>query len=196
MNNNEYTVLDIETTGLSRHRHKITEIAAVKIKGKKIVGEYQTLINPKVPIPKFITRLTGIDNKLVEGAPSINEALPEFLEFIGDSTLVAHNAAFDYGFISHNLKEHLNQDLKNKKLCTRKLANRLLPDLPRKRLGDLCELFKIKNDQAHRAMGDTKATVKIFKKFKTMMELSDVKTHEEILKFENTSPSKIILKTN
>jgi DNA polymerase III alpha subunit (gram-positive type) len=109
--------------------------------------------------------------------------------------LVAHNATFDHGFISYNAKKHLKNNMKNNRLCTRKLANRLLPNLPRKRLEDLCKLFNIKNEQAHRAMGDTKATVKIFKKFWTMMRLANIKTHEEILKFEKTPPSKIVLKT-
>ncbi|MAG39265.1 hypothetical protein CMO90_04230 [Candidatus Woesearchaeota archaeon] len=195
MSDNEYTVLDIETTGLSKYTNKITEIAAIKLKGKKVVGEYQTLINPKTPIPSFITKLTGINDEMVKDSPIIQEALPDFLKFLGDSTLVAHNATFDHGFISYNAKKHLKNNMKNNRLCTRKLANRLLPNLPRKRLEDLCKLFNIKNEQAHRAMGDTKATVKIFKKFWTMMRLANIKTHEEILKFEKTPPSKIVLKT-
>ncbi|MEA2037193.1 MAG: 3'-5' exonuclease, partial [Nanoarchaeota archaeon] len=134
-----FTVIDIETTGLSKNYHKITEIAAARIRKGKLVKSYQTLINPKVRIPSFITRLTGIDNELVKDAPTIKEALPSFIKFLGNDIFVAHNATFDYGFLEHNLKTYRNYTLDNKRLCTRKLANRLFPDLPRKRLGDICE---------------------------------------------------------
>lgn len=183
---NEYVVVDLETTGLSKYRHQITEIAAVKLKENKIVEEFQTLVNPETKIPRFITRLTGIDNEMVKDAPTIKDALPRFLEFIGSSTIIAHNATFDYGFLSLNADKHLETELTNQRLCTRKLANRLLPDLPRKRLKDLCEVFNIKNDQAHRAMADVKVTVNIFRRFQTMMTLVDINTQEEILKFEKS----------
>ena len=78
----QYTVLDIETTGLSKYYHKITEIAALKVKDKEIVDEFHTLINPKVLIPPFITRLTGIDNKMVKDAPSISKIMPHFIDFL------------------------------------------------------------------------------------------------------------------
>ncbi|NQU98405.1 3'-5' exonuclease [Candidatus Woesearchaeota archaeon] len=191
MGDDKYTILDIETTGLSRYTNEITEIAAIKMKGNKVIEEFQTLINPGVPIPKFITRLTGIDDEMVKDAPSIEKALPRFLKFLGSTTIVAHCATFDYGFLSHKAEKHLKTSIENKRLCTRKLANRLVPDLPSKKLMHLCTLFRIKNEQAHRAMGDTRATLRIFKKFLAMMKIVGVKTHDEIIKFETTSPSKI-----
>jgi DNA polymerase III subunit alpha, Gram-positive type len=193
MSDSEYVVVDIETTGLSKYIHKMTEIAAVKVKNNRVVGEFQTLINPETHIPSFITRLTGINDEMVKDAPRVHEILPEFLDFLGDSTLVAHNATFDYGFIAYNVNKYLDKEVRNQKLCTRKLANRLLPDLPRKRLGDLCEMFEVQNDQAHRAMGDTKATVKVFTKFLAMLELADVKTHDDLVNFERMPVSKIRL---
>lgn len=183
----EYTVLDIETTGLSKYIHNVTEIAAVKIKGKRVVGSFQTLVNPEQRIPSFITRLTGIDNEMVKDAPTIDSVLPAFLDFLGSSVIVAHNATFDYGFINYNSEKHLKKSVKNKRLCTRKLANRLLPSLPRKRLGDICECFDVKNEQAHRAMGDVKATKQIFYKFMSMLALADIKTQDEIMEFEKAS---------
>lgn len=114
MNRDEYIVLDIETTGLSKYMHNITEIAAVKIKDDKIVDEFHTLINPKEPIPRFITRLTGITNEMVKNSPTIKEALPDFLEFLGSTTIIAHNATFDYGFIEYNAKKHLGKKISNK----------------------------------------------------------------------------------
>lgn len=78
-----YTVIDIETTGLSKNYHQITEIAAAKIRAGKIVEQYQTLVNPHVRIPRFITNLTGIDNMMVKNAPVIKQVLPSFVDFLG-----------------------------------------------------------------------------------------------------------------
>ncbi len=194
MSREEYIVLDIETTGLSRYMHRITEIAAVKVRNEKVIDEFQTLVNPQTHIPRFITTLTGIDNKMVKDAPTIKEVLPEFLNFLGSSTIIAHNATFDYGFIYENAKQHLGVSISNENLCTRKLANRLLPDLPSKRLSALCKQFRIRNRQEHRAMGDAKATKELFSKMKKLLERADVKGLEEIKEFERKPRKTIILK--
>ncbi len=180
----DYVVLDLETTGLSKTRHRITEIAAVKVNKGKVVEEFQTLVNPKVSIPGFITRLTGITNDMVKDAPLIKEALPGFLSFVEDLPIIAHNATFDHGFIVQNAKKHLKKKFSNEKLCTKKLANRLLPELRSKRLSALCEHFKIKNKQAHRAMSDVKATHILFSNFLKMMKKKDIKGRENIINFE------------
>ena len=190
MKKSEYTVLDLETTGLSRHYHKITEIAAVKYKGRKKIGEFQTLVNPETPIPRFITKLTGIDDEMVKDAPVISKVLPEFMDFLGESIIVAHNASFDFGFLNHNAVEYLGHSLPNERLCTRKLANRLLPDLPRKRLSNLCEHFGVVNEQAHRAMADTKVTIDVFHGFLDMLEENGVKSKAGVLEFEKMSAAK------
>jgi len=190
MNQHEYVVLDIETTGLSKHHHNITEIAAVKYSSGKKVGEFQTLINPKEHIPSFITRLTGITDEMVKGAPTIEQALPDFLNFLGNHVIVAHNATFDYGFIDANASRHLNVGLENGKVCTRKLASRLLPDLPSKRLGSICEHLQINNEQAHRAMGDVKATSQVFSHFLSLLDSKGIKTIEEVMDFEKSSLKK------
>ncbi|MBN1792231.1 3'-5' exonuclease [Candidatus Woesearchaeota archaeon] len=180
----DYTVLDIETTGLSKDRHRITEIAAVRYNGRRRIGQFHSLVNPEVRIPSFITSLTGINNEMVRDAPTISKVLPGFLEFLGGSVIVAHNASFDYGFIEHNARAHLKLDLANKRLCTRRLANRMLPDLPSKRLGSLCEVFKIRNKQAHRAMGDAEATAQVFHKFLRLLPNYDVRTEDDLFSFE------------
>ncbi|NQU79036.1 3'-5' exonuclease [Candidatus Woesearchaeota archaeon] len=179
----EYVVVDIETTGLSRYRHKITEIAAVRYNGKKMVDEFQSLVNPEVRIPRFITRLTGIDDELVKDAPKIPEVMQGFMEWLGDSTIVAHNASFDYGFLRHNA-ELLGEELSNDRLCTRKLANRLLPDMGSKKLCCLCDHFEIVNEQAHRAMGDVKATAHIFHNFQDMLAEIGIECMEKLKSFE------------
>jgi len=157
-----FTVVDIETTGLSKQYHQITEIAAAKLRNGRITKTYQTLINPQVNIPDFITRLTGIDNEMVKDAPVIRAAMPEFKEFLGEDIFVGHCATFDFGFLDVNLRKHCNGSFANSRLCTRKLTNRIIPDLKRKRLIDLCQYFNIKNTQAHRAMADVNATAEVF----------------------------------
>lgn len=181
-----FTVVDIETTGLSKYYHRITEIAAARVRDGKIVKSYQTLVNPQVSIPSFITRLTGIDNKMVKNAPLISEALPSFVEFIGEDVFVAHCAAFDYGFIEFNLKRRHNHDIINKRLCTRKLANRLFPELPAKRLTDLCSHLNVVNINAHRAMGDVEATSQVFIHMLDILQKKGICSVDDILRFERS----------
>jgi DNA polymerase III epsilon subunit family exonuclease len=182
-----FTIIDIETTGLSKYTDKITEIAAAKFHNGELVESFQTLVNPQVKIPRFITKLTGIDNELVRSAPTIRQVLPSFIEFLGDDIFVAHNATFDFGFLDHNMKLHHNKEIKNKTLCTRKLANRLLPNLPRRRLQDLCECFDVTNNQAHRALGDVHATVKVFKNLLKMLDEKGMRHASEIIAFERSA---------
>lgn len=183
-----YVVIDIETTGLSRYYHKITEIAAVKVNNGKIGRQFQSLVNPKTHIPSFITRLTGIDDNMVKDAPVIKDVMPKFLDFLGNKIFVAHNAGFDFGFLNHNAKG----EIKNPRLCTRKLANRLLPDLTSKKLSVLCNYFKINNNNAHRAMSDTLATTEILNNFLKMMNKKGFKTPKDVLRFENMPRRKIM----
>lgn len=182
----DYVVVDIETTGLSRRRHKITEIAAIKVKDGQIIDEFSTLVNPRCSISPFITRLTGIDDELVRDAPYIEHVLPAFLKFLGSSVLVAHNATFDYNFLNHNCSARIGKEIRNPKLCTRKLAGRLLPDLPSKRLGILCEHFNITNESSHRARGDALATAQLLNIFLTLLEENGIKDKENILRFQDS----------
>ena len=180
-----YIVLDIETTWLSKYRHKITEIAAIKFDGNKILWEYQTLINPERNIPSEITKLTWITNEMVKMAPLFSEIIPIFLDFLQNDIIVAHNANFDYWFISENIYNHTWTWIKNQCLCTRKLANRLIPDLPKKNLWSICEYMWFQNEHAHRAMWDTKVTVQIFKELLKLLEKKGIKEQSEIIKFQD-----------
>jgi len=192
LENKHYVIVDIETTWLSKDRHNITEIAAVIFDGKKITKTFQTLINPEKPIPSFITHLTGITNTMVKNAPTIEQALPDFLNFLEDHILVAHNATFDYGFLNHNGIIHLDTPIENHTLCTRKLANRLVPELPSKRLECLCQHFKVNNEQAHRAMGDVMATVKVFEQFLQILKNKGIEEKSQIIEFQNFALYKCI----
>ena len=185
MENKKYIVLDIETTWLSKYKHQITEIAAIKIDGDKMIGEYQTLINPQRNIPSWITRLTGITNEMVENAPTIDQILPDFLKFIWDDIIIAHNSSFDYWFLSESIYKYHNFWIKNPVLCTRKLASRLLPELPRKNLWTICEHMNLINDAAHRAMWDTAVTVEIFKNLLKLLEKKGITNKSDIIEFQN-----------
>ncbi|MBW2998970.1 hypothetical protein KY321_05520 [Candidatus Woesearchaeota archaeon] len=180
-----YVILDLETTGLSKHYHKITEIAAMKIKNNEVIDKFEALINPQVPIPRFITKLTGITNEMVENEPTIEQIMPKFIEFLEDHPIVAHNATFDHGFLTTNA-EKCGLEMTNKKICTKKLANRLMPNAPSKRLGALCEHFSIVNNQAHRAMSDVKATYQLLNEFRAMMNEKGIKNKDEVLKFQDS----------
>jgi DNA polymerase-3 subunit alpha (Gram-positive type) len=188
-----YTVVDIETTGLSRYAHRITEIGAVQLRGGVVRNEFHTLVNPGVPIPSFITRLTGITNAMVKDAPPVDEAVPKFVRFLGDDVFVAHNAAFDYGFLQHNAQRN-KLLIKNDVLCTRRLATRLLPELPSKRLGALCTHFDITNEQAHRAMADAHATAHVLTRFSQLLKERGIEDPREIVRFA-TRPRSTILRS-
>jgi len=187
-----YIVLDIETTWLSKFKHKITEIAAIKFDWNNILWEYQTLINPERNIPSWITKLTWITNEMVENAPIFSEIVWDFLNFIQDDIIVAHNANFDYWFLSENIYEHTWKWIENPCLCTRKLSSRLLPDLPKKNLWSLCEYYWLINERAHRAMWDTQVTVEIFKNLLKLLEKKWINNHNEIIEFQNKKISDCI----
>lgn len=188
---NDYIVLDIETTGLSRDHHKITELAAVKVKDGEIVDKFQTLVNPEQFIPPFITHLTGINNEMVKDAPKIHEALPKFLDFLEDYVIIGHNVSFDYSFIEHNAKK-INKQFKNKKLCTRKLANRIVPYLPSKKLSSLCQHFNIVNEQEHRALTDVLATNILFQQFVNILNEKEIENVEDFERLPREKCSRLL----
>lgn len=179
-------VLDIETTGLSKFVHKITEIAAIRVENSKVTNKFATLINPQTHIPSFITSLTGISDSMVKDAPVIDEVMPEFIKFVRDAPFVAHCATFDHGFLKHNAQRYLSHELKNEKICTMKLSRRLLPELPRYRLSYMCEHFNIKNNAAHRAMGDAEATHELFGELLRLMKKRGIEKQEHILNFQGS----------
>lgn len=180
-----YIILDIETTWLSKFKHKITEIAAIKFDWKAVLWQFQTLINPERNIPSEITRLTWITNEMVADAPTIWDIIPDFLNFIQNDIIVAHNAVFDYWFLSESIYHNTWKWITNECLCTKKLSNRLLSHLPKKNLWALCEYYWLINERAHRAMWDTLVTVEIFKNFLKILEKRWITDPLDIIKFQN-----------
>ena len=158
----EFVVFDIETTGLNSHTNKIIEIGAVKIKAGRIIDRYSQLINPGISIPYHITEITSITNEQVANQPKIDEVIGKFVEFIGDAVLVAHNAPFDMGFIKRDIKEYLNIDLEYSVIDTLQMARDLFPDFKKYGLGDLNKSLGLALEKHHRAVDDSQATANMF----------------------------------
>jgi DNA polymerase-3 subunit epsilon len=156
-----FAIIDIETTGGSARLEKITEIAVYLHDGKKITGEYATLINPERNIPYFITNLTGITNEMVENAPRFFEVAKTIVELTEGRTFVAHNARFDYSFIRQEFKS-LGFNFRRNILDTVSLSRKLFPGHRSYSLGNICRDLKIGINGRHRAEGDALATVRLF----------------------------------
>ncbi|MFC0214377.1 PolC-type DNA polymerase III [Paenibacillus chartarius] len=151
----EYVIFDIETTGLSVMNNKIIEIAGVRMKNGQETGRFATFINPHERIPYNIQQLTNITDDMVKDAPELADKLPEFVDFVGDAILVAHNARFDMGFIQANLKRLGLPELPNPVLDTLELARLLFPGMKNHRLNTLADKFKVSLDNHHRAIDDS-----------------------------------------
>ncbi len=185
-----YVVFDIETTGFSSVEDRIIEIGAVKVQQGKIVDSYSTFVNPERPIPFEITNLTGITDEKVLDAPTIETVLPEFLGFIGESVLVAHNAGFDVGFMEQNCRR-MNLPEKFTYLDTVALARVLLPTLSKYKLNIVAKALGISLENHHRAVDDAGATAEIFVKFIEMLKEQNITTLKEVNQFGATNPDAI-----
>lgn len=174
-----FVVFDLETTGFSNKNDKITEIGAVKVKNFEIVDRFNELINPEKDISYKVQELTGITNDLIKDKPTIEEILPKFMEFVGDSVLVAHNAEFDIGFINQKCKE-MDIEFKNKSVDTLMLARILLPHLKRFKLNNLTKELGVALYNHHRAVDDAAATAQIFIKFLDMLQKKGAKKLSDV----------------
>lgn len=181
-----FCVVDLETTGGSAEAGSmITEIGAVKVRGGEVLGEFQTLVNPHTEIPPFIAVLTGISNHMVADAPSIESALPAFLEFATGCVLVAHNAPFDVGFLKHFADRHEFAWPAFEVLDTAKLARRVITrdDAPNCKLSSLARVFNSTTTPNHRALSDARATVDVLHGLMERLGAQGVQTIEELQTF-------------
>ena len=156
INHDNYVAFDFETTGLNIPC-KIIEIGAVKVINGEMIEKYQTLVNPCCNLPSIITQITNITDEMLKGKPTIEEVLPDFVDFIGDYTLVAHNAPFDTKFLRHYARL-IDVDINNEVIDTLKLCRKYLPEIReqglRYRLGDVASFLSIPEQTYHRALGD------------------------------------------
>ena len=185
-----YVVFDIETTGFSAVTDRIIEIGAVKVEDGKITDKFSTFVNPKRPIPFRITELTGITDEMVIDSPDIETILPQFIEFIGDAVLVAHNASFDVGFIEQNCKrQKIEADFTY--VDTVALARVLLPALNRFKLDTVAKALNISLENHHRAVDDAGCTAEIFVKFVQMLKERELTTLAKVNEFGDLNPDSI-----
>ncbi len=157
-----FVVVDLETTGAAPGSDAITEIGALKLRGGEMLGKFETLVNPGVPIPPMITVLTGITEAMVFPAPRVAEVLPGFLEFAGDAVIVGHNVRFDVGFLDAALVAHGYPRLANTRVDTLALARRLVRDeVPNCKLETLARHLRVPTSPNHRAYADAEATAQV-----------------------------------
>ena len=171
--NDTFVVFDLETTGFSAEVDRIIEIGAVKIKNGEIVDNFSKFVNPKIPIPFRIEKLTGINDSMVMEAEPIEKILPEFIEFCGDAVMVAHNAGFDTSFIINNA-ERLGIKYDPTIMDTVLLAQFVIPNLHNYKLDTLCKHLAVSLENHHRAVDDAQATAYIYLKMVKMLEERDI----------------------
>lgn len=177
-----YVIIDIETTGLEPTLCEITELGAILLENGEVKDIFNTLVFPLAPIPPHIEQITGITNQMVVGYPGIKKALQDFLTFIGNRTLVAHNAEFDIGFLKHHLKMSLNYEMQNDCICTVRTARYLLPGLKNHKLHTVAHYFRIPTPTTHRAIGDCEITVQIWQKFLKILKKKKIFKKDELRK--------------
>ena len=160
-----FLVVDVETTGISaRGGDRITEVAAVLVQGGRVEDAFHSLVNPERAIPRFITELTGISDAMVRDAPCFHEIAGELAQHFAGRVFVAHNARFDWNFLSSEygrLARAPFGELAPTQLCTVRLARRLLSHLPRRNLDAVAWHYGVDIDGRHRAAGDARATAHV-----------------------------------
>lgn len=185
LENVSFSVVDVETTGLSASRNRIIEIAIVKIENLKITDKLHYLINPQTYIPPFITSLTGIDNDDVLGAPVFSEVVDEIISFTSNTILTAHNFPFDSSFLNAEFIRSGQEFINDHSCCTLKIARNIYPTLKSKSLSSVAEYLNLKNTNAHRALGDAEITAKVLlKMIKELQKKDNIVTAGELLSYQ------------
>ena len=159
----DFVVVDVEATGAKTPPNRLIELGAFRIRGGRIADKFVTLVNPEIPIPRFVATLTGISNEMVRDAPVFADVVPKWLDFVSEAVLVAHNAPFDTSFLNHEISRvYPGHRMVNPHLCTVKLSRRAMPDLSNHRLDTIASHFSIPIASRHRAGSDALATAEIF----------------------------------
>lgn len=191
----DFVVFDVETTGPKTPPKtppdRMLELGAVRVSGGRIVGEFQTLLNPRAPIPAFISRLTGITDAMVRNAPAFEDVAADWLNFAGAAVLVAHDAPFDVRFINHELSLVFpGRRMANTHLCTFTLARRLFPELGFYRLRALAQYFSVTLSDHHRAASDARAAAEILLRLLPLLRQQGVTDVSSARNFRNGSRRK------
>lgn len=190
-----FSVVDVETTGISARTNRIIEIGIITFCGNEVLNRYHSFINPGISIPYEITSLTGITDDDVADAPSFEDAAQEIYAHLENSVLLGHNLNFDYQFLQSEFFRAGITDFQRIQICTLKISRRLYPELPSKSLGKVAYHLRIKVEQAHRALDDAEVTLKVFQKQLEELEKFKVKTVNHLFIFQST-PLKSLQKLN
>lgn len=150
----DYTAIDIETTGLDPSCDRIIELAASKVRHGQTIEVFQELVNPEIYIDDFISNLTGITNEMTNDSKTIDILLPSFLEFVGNDTIIGHNVNFDINFIYDKCIDNEIDGISNNFIDTMRMSRKLFPDLPNHKLSTLVDAFNLYAENEHRALSD------------------------------------------
>jgi DNA polymerase III subunit alpha, Gram-positive type len=192
----EFVVFDTETTGLGpKFGDEIIELAAVRMKGGKVIDRFCSFVNPRRPISPGATAVNGITDDMVKEAPYIEEVLPKFLEFAKESILVAHNASFDMGFLLEKMRQLDYGPVTNYVLDTLALSRKLHPDERSHSLSAIRRRLNVDCETEHRAMGDVVATGEILVIFLDRLMKGGAETLKDLFKAHGGNPRKYIRKT-
>jgi DNA polymerase III epsilon subunit family exonuclease len=184
LDDGEYIVFDIETTGGNPEKNGITEIFAVRYQGGEARDTFYSLVNPEIPIPPIVRRMTGIDNKMERNAPKIDAVMPDFVKFAGSCVLVSHNTIGDMKFLRYFAQHAAQTSMDNFFLCTHLLVEKLVHEAPDKSLKGLAEFFDLKREDFHRAEGDAYVTLELFKVLLGKLKARKVRTIDEAVRLQ------------
>lgn len=173
-----FVILDLETTGFKPTESGITEVAIISlVNGKEEI--FETLVDPEMAVPREITEITGINNDMVRGKPTIGQLAPILDEMFKNSIFVSHNVPFDWSFLDYSFRKHLRKPLRMPSLCTLRLARKYL-GLKSNKLSSVAEYFHIELKNAHRAMNDTRAVKEILFSFIDQLDKHGIKTGSDL----------------
>lgn len=176
-----FAVVDVETTGTrASGGDRITEIAIATVRGGEVAEVYTQLVNPERPIPAYITQLTQISWDMVKDQPCFRHIADTVVQRLAGAVFVAHNAAFDWRFVSEEVRRGTGRELAGPRLCTVRLARVLLPELARRSLDHVTRHFGIEIEARHRAAGDAVATAHALCRMLTLAEREGIRTWEEL----------------
>jgi DNA polymerase III subunit epsilon len=185
----DFVVVDLETAAPRPSPDAIIEIGAYRMRGRRIVDSFESLLRPSVPIPRFVAKLTSITDEMVAQAPLIKDVLPTFRAFLGEAVLVAHNAQFDQSFLDFEFRRLFGIGLLNPLLCTLRMSRSLLPSLKRRRLDLLAEYFGLSTAGRHRGLGDARMAAELLSIFLEMSEKAGICRLDRLLDRHARSPA-------